>query len=147
MKHFLIVFFTLTLRLDAKSSLKDLRKKITTLDLTKIEVVDLCTNRKSHLTNLQFVKVWSINCTNCLWEFEDHRSKLDQRYMLINIDTGPIERKNACRWIKEHGIKAFSVNDNGSIKNLLGEDYPLPMSFTVKDQSLSDIKFGYWRNK
>ena len=147
MKVFLIFLLISSLKVDARSSLEELKNKIAKLDLTKIEAIDLCTDRKVHLPKLQSIKVWSINCTNCLWEFEDHGTKLDQRHILVNVDTKNVDRKKACHWIKEHNLKVMSINDNGSIKNLLGESYPLPMSLTAKDNSLIDIQFGYWRKK
>lgn len=147
MKLFLIVLLFSSFRVDAKTSLEELKKKIAKLDLTKIGAIDLCTDRKVQLPKLQSLKVWSINCANCLWEFEDQGSKLDRRHTLINVDTKELDRKKACLWIKEHNLKVTSINDNGSIKDLLGESYPLPMSLRVKENSPIDIQFGYWRKK
>ncbi len=148
MKIFLlIIFFLPSISVEANSTIEEFKTKITNLDLTKIKAVDLCTKDKVELSKLQFVKVWSINCANCLWEFEDLGSKLDQRYTLINVDTKTIDRKMACRWVEKHNLKALSINDSGSIKELIGENYPLPISFTVKDNSSTDIQFGYWRKQ
>ncbi len=90
--------------------------------LTKIKAVDLCTNEKIEISKLQFVKVWSMNYTNCIWEFQDLGSKLDQRYTLINVDTKSIDRKKACRLVIKLNLKTVLINDSGSIKSFIGEN-------------------------
>lgn len=145
MKSFLILLIFSPLIVDASSSLEELKNKITKLNLTNIKAIDLCTNQKINLSKLQYVKVWSIDCTNCLWELEDLKSKLDQRYTLINVDTNKSDRKKSCNWLRKLDLKAISINDMGSLKALLGENYPLPFSLTIKDNKATDIQFGYWR--
>ena len=141
------LLFMLSLSISASTWTDSLKSKLLTIDLSKLESHDLCTDKKILLQNLHHVKVWSMNCANCLWEFEDLDKKLKKDYVLINVDTNPKDIKEACLWLKKNKISLVSINDKGSLQKLLGETYPLPMSLSVQNNIVKDVIFGYWRKK
>lgn len=143
MRYFFVLFFLIQSNLFAN---RNFENRFKALNLGGIVITDLCTANLQSLDHFDFdeIKIWSINCGNCLWQIEDQLNF--KKVVLINIDSSIEDIKRSCQWIKNKNIAVVSLHDqNQSIKKQIGESFPIPVTVKIEKQNISQVTFGYWR--
>jgi hypothetical protein len=85
---------------ETKTNLQSFEKSFKETNLQNFTLTDLFTKTSKNINDYKFskIKIWSIDCGNCLQQIEDQKDFSDT--IVINIDEKKEDIQRSCRWIK-----------------------------------------------